>query len=190
MVTASHPEHGEQDAPARQEDIRDADALLLQLSRLVRMVGHIKTRFARRFGQDNTLDTAAYFLLMHLVGGGPQRTTALAECVHSDTSTVSRQVAGLVRHGLVERRVDAHDGRASLLAATAEGERLLQRHRDQRTAEIAQLLSSWSPDDVRQLVTLLDRMNTELEHYEPQAPGGGGEPVGDHSGPKNNGENR
>ncbi len=185
MLTASsHPNHREQDEPATREDIQDADALLLQLSRLVRLIGHIKARFARRFGQDSTLDTAAYFLLMHLVGGGPQRTTALAEIVHSDTSTVSRQVAGLVRHGLVERQVDAQDGRACLLAATAEGERLLRRHRDQRNRELAQMLSSWPADDVRQLVTLLDRMNTELESYEPQAPGGGGDRFVDH------GENR
>lgn len=188
MNMPSHPDHRQQDEPAQQVDIQDADALLLQLSRLVRLVGQIKTRFARRFGQDSTLDTAAYLLLMHLVSGGPQRTTALAEIVHSDTSTVSRQVAGLVRHGLVERRVDAHDGRACLLASTAEGEHLLRRHRDHRTAEIAQLLSSWPRDDVRQLVTLLDRMSTELENYEPHAPGG--EPVRDHSGLENNGETR
>ena len=51
---------------------------------------------------------------------GPHRSNALAEAVHSDPSTVSRQIAALVKVGYVERRPDPADGRACLLAATDE----------------------------------------------------------------------
>ena len=53
-----------------------------------------------------------HFLLVHLVKGGPQRSGALAEAVHSDPSTISRQVAHLVRLGLVERTADPEDREA------------------------------------------------------------------------------
>ena len=43
---------------------------------------------------------------------------ALAAAVHSDPSTVSRQVAALVRAGLIERQADPEDGRASVLVPT------------------------------------------------------------------------
>jgi DNA-binding MarR family transcriptional regulator len=164
-----------------EERIQDADALGLQLARLGRMMTHVKARFVRRQGQETGLESAAYWLLIHLLKDGPQRTTALADAVHSDTSTVSRQVAALVRHGLVERRADPQDGRACLLAATAKGEETLQHHRRLRNEEIAFLLTHWPREDIRQLITLLDRMNTELERYEPQA-AHGGEPIRDEGG--------
>jgi DNA-binding MarR family transcriptional regulator len=174
MIAASSP------CPANRpgkDEISNADALGLQLVRLARLIGHAKARFARRFSQEDGIESAAYMLLVHLVGGGPQRTTALAENVHSDTSTVSRQIGALVRHGLVERRADPQDGRACLLAATAEGERVFHFHRQQRNKEIAGLVSHWPSGDVERLVELLDRMNTELESYEPKASDGDEQPV-------------
>ena len=45
------------------------------------------------------VDTASYPILFNLADG-PRRVSDLAGCVHSDVSTVSRQVTGLVTHGL------------------------------------------------------------------------------------------
>lgn len=162
MVTTSSSGRGH----PTEEEMQDADDLGLQLVRLGRMMAHAKARFLRR--NDDGLETAAYVLLVHLLGDGPQRTTALADAVHSDTSTVSRQIAALVRHGLVERRADPEDGRACLLAATVKGEDVLHQQRRQRNKEIACLLRHWSQEDIRHLIGLLDRMNTELENYPPQ----------------------
>lgn len=149
-----------------EDQMQDADELGVQLVRLGRMMAHAKARFLRR--NDDGLETASYVLLFHLLGDGPQRTTALADAVHSDTSTVSRQIAALVRHGLVERRADPQDGRACLLAATVKGQDMLHQHRTQRNEEIAGLLGHWPRADIRHLISLLDRMNTELENYPPQ----------------------
>lgn len=168
MVAATSTDRGDPtEEQVTEEQIKDADALGLQLARLGRMLAHAKARFHRRI--DDGLETASYVLLVHLLGDGPQRTTALADAVHSDTSTVSRQVAALVRHGLVERRADPEDGRACLLAATVKGENVLRHYRKQRNQELARMLGHWAREDVRQLINLLDRMNTELEQYPPQA---------------------
>ena len=45
----------------------------------------------------------------------------LAEAVHADPSTLSRQVSALAEQGLISREPDPADGRATLLAITAAG---------------------------------------------------------------------
>src|SRR5437868_6066116 len=67
------------------------------------------------------IDRTAMMLLGTLTSIGPVRSNALAEAVYSDPSTISRQVATLVKDGLIERRADPADGRASLLAVTEKG---------------------------------------------------------------------
>jgi DNA-binding MarR family transcriptional regulator len=140
-----------------------ADELGCQLARLMRLMERATSQLAAR--RTDGLERAAYVLLAHLVREGPHRTTALAEAVRSDPSTVSRQVAGLVQHGLVERRPDPRDGRACLLAATAEGERVFDRHRQSWNAHLLRMLATWSPAEVRRLAGLLDRFNADFERF-------------------------
>ena len=66
------------------------------------------------------VDTASYPILFNL-HDGPRRVSDLAGRVHSDVSTVSRQVTGLVTHGLVEKVPDPQDGRAQVLSLTSAG---------------------------------------------------------------------
>ena len=105
---------------------------------------------------------ATYMLLFHLVKDGPRRTGALADCVHADISTVSRQVDLLVRLGLVERRADPDDGRATLLVPTEAGGELYGRIRDGREQLLAGVLAGWDPAELDTLTTLLARLNVDL----------------------------
>lgn len=142
----------------------EADAILTQFVRFIRLMKRTTARYNAQV--PDGLEQAAYILLAVLVTEGPQRTTTLAEAVHSDTSTVSRQVGTLVRHGLVERQADPLDGRACLLAATPEGQRCFDNDRKARTEQVATTLAHWTSEDLRTLASLLDRMNTDFEHYE------------------------
>lgn len=147
------------------EQVRSAaaDALGRELVHLVRLIERSKAQFAGRHG--GGLEQAGYVLLAQLVDAGPLRLSALAEAVHSDPSTASRQVAHLVQLGLVERRQDQLDGRASLLAATLSGQRIFEEHRQARTRHIEAMLATWSSGDVRRLVGLLERLNRSFEDY-------------------------
>jgi DNA-binding MarR family transcriptional regulator len=131
-----------------------------QLVRLSRTLHSLRTHMAARAPGDVPWPT--YTLLFHLVTGGPRRAGALAECVHVDPSTVSRQVDQLVRMGLVERRADPDDGRATLLAATEAGRALHRRARQFRERMLGQLLAHWPTDDVDRLTELLTRLNDDL----------------------------
>jgi DNA-binding MarR family transcriptional regulator len=150
---------------ATANDLAIAEELGYQLVRLVSMTSRMKAQFATAAADG--IERAAYVLLAHLVREGPQRTTALADAVHSDTSTVSRQVSALVQLGLVERKADPEDGRACLLVATDSGHSTFDRAKAARTKHIAALLAEWPQSDQRTLVMLLDRFNENFENYHP-----------------------
>nr|WP_284289046.1 MarR family transcriptional regulator [Angustibacter aerolatus] len=90
-----------------------------QITRLMRQLGSIKAHVSQR--RRHGVEYSAYVLLFHLIRHGAMRSSALAEAVVSDPSTVSRQTASLVDLGLVERLPDPADRRAVLLAPTPAG---------------------------------------------------------------------
>jgi len=146
-------------------EIELAGALNQQVMHLTRAMHVMRTHLAATSPEN--VQWSTYGLLFHLTTGGPQRAGALAECVYVDPSTVSRQVDQLVRLGLVERRADPDDGRATLLAATEEGLALHRRMRTRRNKVTAELLADWSPSDVRTLTELLGRFTTEIAEHMP-----------------------
>jgi DNA-binding MarR family transcriptional regulator len=150
-----------------QAELDTADAVGTQLVRLVRLMEREHAQYQAE--NPDAVERATYHLLVHLVKDGPRRASALAEAVHSDPSTISRQVGHLVKLGYVERTADPVDGRATLLAATAEGRRVFEENRRQRNENIARMLAHWSPDDSEVLTDLLGRFTTELEESKARA---------------------
>jgi DNA-binding MarR family transcriptional regulator len=113
------------------------------------------------------IDKTAMVLLGALTGIGPVRSNALAEAVYSDPSTISRQVAALVRDGLIERRADPDDGRASLLAVTDKGRQLVETRHRQKSCSIARMIAHWPADDREQFAELLERFVADHERNIP-----------------------
>jgi DNA-binding MarR family transcriptional regulator len=149
-------------------DLAIADEVSGQLIRLLRLMERKQAQ--HRAEHPDAVERATYLLLVHLVKDGPQRAGALAEAVHSDPSTISRQVAQLVRLGLVERTADPEDGRATLLAATDEGKRVFEENRRARIERIAEMLDRWPVADRRQLAELLGRFATDFEDFAARRP--------------------
>ncbi|AHI01983.1 hypothetical protein GCM10010174_26700 [Kutzneria viridogrisea] len=147
------------------ERLDNADQLGQQLVRFLRLLERAHAHFSHN---TNGVEKASYVLLARLVIDGPQRAGTLAEAVHSDPSTISRQIAGLVRAGLVTRQADPLDGRATLLVATEEGVRTFQAARTERTRHIDVLLANWPTPRRKLLVELLDEFNSDIEKYQPQ----------------------
>ncbi|WP_199443963.1 MarR family winged helix-turn-helix transcriptional regulator [Umezawaea beigongshangensis] len=109
------------------------------------------------------MDKASFVLLATLATLGPSRSSTLAEAVFSDPSTVSRQVAALVKDGLVERRADPDDGRASVLAVTDDGTRLLAERRRWRNEGMVRLLAHWSAEDLEVFTEHFERFVHDFE---------------------------
>jgi len=135
-------------------------ALGEQVVRLQRALGSMRQQLVTgRSTSGEGVEWAAYGLLFQLVNDGPRRSSALAEAACVDPSTVSRQVAQLVKAGLVERQSDPEDGRASLLVATERGRTAYLAKMEHRQRMFAQVLDGWSADDVDALTALLTRFN-------------------------------
>jgi DNA-binding MarR family transcriptional regulator len=143
-----------------------ADELGHQLVRFVRLINRAKSQVAKQ-GPDG-IERSAYAILFSLIHDGPQRTSKLAETLHSEISTISRQSSTLVQHGLVERQADPEDGRACLLAPTAEGLRVFEENRKQRNQWLATVLADWPEGDRTTLNKLFDRLNAGIEAHSPQ----------------------
>jgi DNA-binding MarR family transcriptional regulator len=109
------------------------------------------------------VEWSAHVLLKQLRADGPVRAATLSDAVRSDPSTVSRQVAALVKDGLLERRADPDDGRASLLALTPKAENLLAEHDQIRLARFAQMLDGWTDAELRRFAQMLNRFTDAYE---------------------------
>lgn len=138
-----------------------ADRLGHEMIRFVRLISKAKSQVS---GGPDGIERAAYAMLFYLIHEGPQRTSKLAEFLHSEISTISRQSSSLVQHGLVERQPDPEDGRACLLAPTTEGMRVFEENRKLRNQWLAELMGDWSADDRETFHRLFARLNGAIEH--------------------------
>jgi DNA-binding MarR family transcriptional regulator len=105
-------------------------------------------RRVRRVDEETGLSAARLSALSVLVFGGPTTLGRLARAEQVSAPTMSRLVDALEREGLVTRGADERDGRAVLVAATAEGERILVEGRRRRTEELAGLFEELSADEL------------------------------------------
>lgn len=174
------PESGVRAEDVEPTRLDAADRLGYELVRFLRLMSRMGSHVAAH--QKDGIESAAYALLAHLVMDGPRRTTALAEAVHSDPSTVSRQIGALVKVGFVERRQDPDDGRACLLAATERGRQTFEHNRRRRDAHLAEMLDDWSQSEFERFVHLLDRFNSDFEGYRERLLGSEREPDTAHEG--------
>lgn len=139
--------------PAGSTRLAAVGALLDEMSGLLRLVHAFKAQATSR---------SAHGLLFPLAAVGPVRLTTLAEMVHADPSTISRQVGELVRDDLVRREPDPEDRRAVLLVVTDEGHGTVRRLREQRTAQLADALGDWSVNEIAAFTADFRRFTTGM----------------------------
>jgi DNA-binding MarR family transcriptional regulator len=185
-VVADHSGSG------REETAEEADPAVASVAHavveLLRTVRRSKARLLASASQD--VDSATQILLRTAAAEGPLRASALAACVQSDLSTVSRQVAALVGRGLLERRADPVDGRASLLVVTAAGQAVIAEHEKARAAFFAEVVSDWTAEECSRFARQLERFtaayDTTHAHWPTAtAPPRAGRSNCDHSGDSN-----
>jgi len=93
---------------------------------------------------------------------GQRRASTLAEMLHVDLSTISRQVAALEREGWVQRERDPADSRAALLDLTDTGRAVLAQVHDTRLAHLDRRLPGWTADELQDFTAQLRRFRADL----------------------------
>lgn len=107
------------------------------------------------------LDPTALPLLGELGQHGPLRPTGLADRLHLDPSTVSRQLNATERLGLVRRFPDPTDARARLVDLTEQARGKFEGYREELIARWRSSLGNWAPGEVETLTKLLQRLRQD-----------------------------
>lgn len=155
------PAPGVVSEPATDALLVDSAAISSAVVDLMRQLHGIKARLAT--GPE--ADHSPLFLLVKLVHTGPLRASALADLVGADPSTVSRQVASLVKAGLVVREADPADGRACLLVPTDLGRTRVDEYAQRRAEAMAPMIRDWSADDRSDLLRLLRKYVASIDAH-------------------------
>lgn len=106
---------------------------------------------------------AAVLETVRLLGSGEHRLSRIAELRDVDQSVISRQITELERRGLVCRRPDPSDHRASLIRLTPEGQDVLERSRVLRQEWLRGALARHPVADVRATAKLVAALAAELD---------------------------
>jgi DNA-binding MarR family transcriptional regulator len=108
------------------------------------------------------VEAASYPILFNLAEE-PRRVSLLADCIHSDVSTVSRQVSMLASHGLLHKVADPHDGRAFMVSLTPEGAELVERLKASRGEWFRMILRDWEPAEAEAFGDYIERFASCIE---------------------------
>jgi DNA-binding MarR family transcriptional regulator len=112
------------------------------------------------------LDRARYVVLRSVAESEPVRTSALAELLGVDPSTMSRHVSVLDHAGYITRAADPDDGRAQALSLTPAGREVMEKARAARHDLITDALAAWDDADRTHLATLLGRLADDFLRVE------------------------
>ncbi|GAA0232119.1 hypothetical protein GCM10010492_33480 [Saccharothrix mutabilis subsp. mutabilis] len=134
--------------------------LVERLRALVRLVRRIKQEGA---GHHPVLPAGLVTTLTLIDRSTGCHAKELAAHAGLDPSTVSRAVGTLVAHGLVRRRADPADGRASVLVVTAAGHAVLAQARGWYGDLLSRALAHWDPAEVDALTAALGRLTADVE---------------------------
>ena len=143
-------------APARvpqSSDDRMVDAFSL-LVRWARRELHVET--VKEAGFD--IDPSAAVIIGKLYFHEPVRMSDLAEHLGLDRSTVSRQVAAVIKKGYVTRRGDVTDARAAMLSLTPRGHAVRKKLGNAFKEVCLGLLSDWKREDRQTFARLIDKL--------------------------------
>ena len=142
------------------QEANDVFLSLLRVQKLLLAARHTAPRV------HEGVDVTAYPVLFVIAGVGPVRVSDIATSLHSDVSTVSRQVSALASHGLVAKEAYPSDGRAQVASLTHEGRSVLGRIQSTRAQWFQGLLTDWDGDSaatfIRQPLGLGDALDAHL----------------------------
>ncbi|MEU4850140.1 MarR family winged helix-turn-helix transcriptional regulator [Streptomyces gilvosporeus] len=108
------------------------------------------------------VDATTYPVLSGLARVGPVTATKLAEAIGMDRTVATRYATRLQEAGLIARRPDPADARATELALTAEGERAVTALRGAMESLLAEEMTTWTPGEAAAFAGRLEQLTEWL----------------------------
>lgn len=133
-----------------------------RMQRLTRSIEDFNTVFIRLPAVDR-LSFSSLSVLHTLSRAGSCRLSDLVRTEQIKQPALTAAVAKLERDGLVRRRPDPHDGRASMLSLTAAGRSIVSRRHADRVAGLRRLVDRLPPPDRERLLGIADVLDRIVE---------------------------
>jgi DNA-binding MarR family transcriptional regulator len=141
----------------------------MQMTSTPELAGHLRlviVRTARRLRQEAGVELSPSLAAALATVGrhGPLTPSELAARERIQRPTATRVLSRLEEMGLIVRTPDPHDRRSSLVAATDEGQALLDELRTRKTAFLAERLAGLDADEravLDRAADILERMLAE-----------------------------
>ena len=112
------------------------------------------------------LERSAYLMLNRIDATGPMTARELAEALQLEISTVTRQVAAMLRDDVVERIPDPSGGLARKLRMTPTGASRLAADRERYSTGLGKVVSDWPDSECADLYRLLRTLNERIEELQ------------------------
>jgi DNA-binding MarR family transcriptional regulator len=145
-----------------------ADTSGIELFGLLHRTAHISEMLDNQAFGDFAISGPRWRLLMrlladeHLGNRDGITPTALSHGQRVSKNTISALLRGLEEQGLIQRTLDPNDLRVFRIQLTDAGRELIFTTAPQRMNGLNQLLAGFSPQETRQLIELLERLQTSL----------------------------
>lgn len=130
-------------------------------------VSHALKRNINALVQPTGLSLARLQVLFQLVDGQAIRIGELSSCIGVAARTMTSTVEAMERDGLVTRRPDPLDGRATIIAITEAGRRSYEEGRRVQAIVIADLFEQLSPTQRAALGDVLHQLNRLADDARP-----------------------
>jgi DNA-binding MarR family transcriptional regulator len=133
-------------------------------------LAHALKRMVNARVQHTGLSMARLRVLYQLMERPTIRMGELSACVDVAPRTMTSTVEAMERDGLVQRRPDPHDRRATIVSITDAGKRSYAEGRRQQAAAIADLFEVLDADQRRALQGVVDELARAAHAADPQPP--------------------
>ncbi|MFJ8234855.1 MarR family winged helix-turn-helix transcriptional regulator [Ureibacillus sp. NPDC094379] len=134
---------------------------LENLNSLFEVVASLERKWANEWNQHNILGfSKSHILLLDLLAKeGPKRPSTIAERLKVTTGGVTVLTTKLLKCGFIEKTQNNADRRASQIAITTEGEKILEESRAQVTAMAQSMFGMLSNEEIKTLHNIFDKLN-------------------------------
>jgi len=134
--------------------------------KLVRVVNHTARPFVETLARTHQLSLNEWRVMVVLASHPGVAASDLAASTGLDKMSISRAIAALSRHGRLTKKLDAQDGRRTLLWLNAAGMRVYRTIGEPAKAREAQLFGGIDTAELAQLDRLVDKLLLALSEPE------------------------
>lgn len=137
--------------------VNDDSLEVLELE-IAMMIRALRSRIAET-DKKQEFKRASYLILLLISKNGPMGVKSIAEKLHLDISTVSRQAADLMEDEMLKKKKSETDRRSYLYEINNKGWDTIAHIRQGRKQRFAKMIDEWEDTEIEDFAHLLQKFN-------------------------------